>query len=471
MTIVTSTPSNLRRPGAYSEFLFQQAGQSLVPLPLRAVVVAEKTSAGTAAIETPVQVFDEADADTKGGLGALGAILCRKAFEQAKLSGASPEVWLCPIAEPGGGTATQETVTITVTTATAGTLIFTVAGRPAIVGVSAGDAQNAIASAVKSALDAMKSTIPFTASVAANVVTLVHTTKGVNGNDAAFANVQAPAGVTCTLAQSVPGAGAASITNAIQNLYDQRYNAVAISNHTTTDIAALLLERAASWGFNQRNYRHFFVGERGSLGTAQTLIAAANDYGIVVGTYEATPSLSGEIAVCDMIAEFASVAPNVNMDGQQVALYPASGAFAYTAPEIESALNSGGTPHEPSGSFSKITRLVTTATTFNSAPTETVRDIAFSRTAAFRAEQVEIQFRAGFAQQNDTPEVRTRVRDMIVGIDRAMEALGYLQDVDTLIDQIQVEKSTTTTGRYVSNAPFHVAGPLHQLVTKHVMFL
>lgn len=471
MTITTTTPANLRRPGAFSEFAFVQAAQSLIPLALRLVVVAEKTSAGTATIETPIQVFDEADADTKAGAGSLAAILCRTAIAQGKLSGASPEIWLCPIAEPGGGTATQETVTITVTTATAGTLIFTVAGRPVIVGVSAGDSANAIAAAVKSALDAMKSLIPFTAAVVSNVVTLTHTTKGVNGNDAAFANVQAPAGVTCTLAQSVAGAGAASITNAIQALYDQRYHAIAISNHTTTDITALLTEAANAWGPSQRNYRFFFVGERGSIGTAQTLATAANDYRIVIGCYEATPSLSGEIAVCDAVAEFSRDAPNANLDGERVALYPSSGAFAFTAAEIESALNGGITPHEPDGALSKITRLVTSAVTLNSAPTETVRDIAYPRTAAFRAEQVELKFKSGFKQETDTPEVRQRVRDMIVENDRAMEALGYIQDVDTFLDQIQLEKSTTTVGRYVASAPFRVAGPLHQLVTKNTMYL
>src|ERR1043166_7276498 len=97
--IVTSIPNNVRRPGAYSEFAFVQAGQSLIPLPLRAVIVAEKTAAGTAALETPIQVFDENDADAKGGQGALAAVLCRTAFQQGKLSGAQPEIWLCPIAE------------------------------------------------------------------------------------------------------------------------------------------------------------------------------------------------------------------------------------------------------------------------------------------------------------------------------------------------------------------------------------
>jgi hypothetical protein len=66
--------------------------------------------------------------------------------------------------------------------------------------------------------------------------------------------------------------------------------------------------------------------------------------------------------------------------------------------------------------------------------TETVRDIAFPRTAAYRAEQVEIAYRTRFIQESDTPELRTRVRDMIVEVSRAMEGAGYLQDVDSFLD-------------------------------------
>lgn len=471
MTIITSVPSTVRRPGAFSEFEFVEDGQSLIPLPLRFVIVAEKTSAGTATVDTPVQVFSEQEADTLGGRGSLAAVLYRTAVAQSKLSGASPEIFMCPIAEPGGGVATQETATITVTTATSGDFIISVAGRLITVGVNAGDAQNTIAAGLKAQADTLKSEIPFTASVVNNVVTFVHTTKGVNGNDPAFALIKAPAGVSCVLAQSVAGSGAASITNAVQALYDRRYHAVAISNHTTTDIATLLTERAAAWGFSQRNYRFFFVGERGSLGTAQTLATAANDLGIVVGSYEGTPSLSGEIAVCDAMAEFSRELPNANLDGELVALYPPSGALAYTGPEIESGLNGGLTVHEPDGAFSRITRLVTTSTTSNGAPIEATRDIAFPRTAAFRAEQVELAYRARFRQESDSADLRRRVLDMIIEISRVMEAQGILIDVDSFLEQTQLDRSNSPAGRYVSVAPFRVAGPNHQLITKHQMFL
>lgn len=174
--------------------------------------------------------------------------------------------------------------------------------------------------------------------------------------------------------------------------------------------------------------------------------------------------------MCDAVAAFSREAPNANLNNERVALYPASGAFAYTGPEIEAALNAGLTPHEPDGAWSKITRMVTTATTLNGEPTEAVRDLAYPRTTAYRAEQLRIGFKQRFPQANDTPETLTRVRDMTIEISRAMEALGYIRDVDALLDQTQIERSTLTAGRLVENSPFRVAGPINQLVVKNTMF-
>lgn len=471
--IVGNIPSSLRRPGVYSEFKFLAAGQSLVSVPLRVVIVAEKSSAGTAAADTPVQVYDEDDADTKAGKGSLCAILARTGLAQAKVQdGLQPEIWIAPVAEPAGGTAVQMTITFTGPATASGNLVISANGVPITVPVNSGDTATTISSAFKLQLDAVKHLLPYTAATAAGVTTVTGTTKGVNGNDNNFSTVTPVAGVTVAYATSVAGVGAAVIANAINALYDQRYHAVAVSNHTTSDCATLLTARADSWSYNQHNWRFFFMGERGTLGTAQTLQAAAADFGISVVSCEQTPSLPGQLAVATMVAFFGREAPNANMDGQRVAIAPPSGAYAYTGPEIESALSSGVTPLTPDGPFyCKIERLVTTQTTLNGAPTETVRDIQFPRTAAYHAEQIEFGWKAGFKQENDTDDVLRRQRNMIVGIDRAMEALGYLRDVDSFLDQIQVVRSGTTQGRNIASSPFRVVGPHHQLDVINTMFL
>lgn len=470
--IVTSLPNNVRRPGAFSTIKWQNALTTALN-DLRAVIVAEKTAAGTALADTPIQIFDEDDADTKLGMGSFAALGCKKAFEQGKLmGGAMPEVWCAPLTEPGAGAKATITLTITVTTAQQGDLKFRIAGRPVVAPVNAGDAQNTIAATVKAAIDATQRTLPGTASIAANVVTFTIATKGVNGNDVVADLVSAPAGVTLTIAVGAAGTGAAVITTAVQALYDKRYHAVGFSNHTTVDIGTLVTERAAAWGFNQQNYRFFFMGERGSLGTAQTLQAAANDFGIVIGTYEGTPSLPIEIAVVDMFAEFSSTRPNVNMDGQIVALYAPAASLVYTTSEIESALNGGLTPHVPEGSYSKIVRMMTSEITLNGVNTEVLRDISYPRTAAYRAELHETNFRQQFKQENVTDETLPRVRDMQIGIDRSLASQNppILRDVEAHLDEYVVALHPSVPGRVQSSSPFTPAGNLHQLDSVHVMY-
>lgn len=470
MSIPNSVPTSLRRPGADPEFQFVQSASLLTPLEQRVVVIAE-SKGGTATVEEPIQVFSEADADTKLGTGSFAALMARMAFATAKLKGSTPEIWACPIAEPGGGTATQETITVTVTTAQAGTIVLQIAGRTVNVGVSAGDSANTIASAIQSAIAAMVTTLPVTATVALGVVTCTSVTKGVNGNDVVYTVVSKPTGVTIALAQSVAGAGAASISNALAALYDQRYHATAISNHTTTDMAALILDRANAWSYTQKNFRFHFTGCTASLATAQALQAAANDFGCVVVSAEQCPALPGELAIATAVAEFAREAPNANLDGDVLPLAQPPASYAYTDAEIESALNGGVTPLTPSGSFMQIERLVTTQITYNGVPFEPLRDLAYPRTAAYLAEEVDDAFSAGFKQQVETDAVLKAARSVIIDVQRAAEDLGYIKNVDDHLGEISCEYASSPAGRLVATNPFEVAGPLHQGVFENIMYM
>jgi phage tail sheath gpL-like len=475
MGINSTVPPTKRRPGAFHEFKFVQSGQQLVPLDLRAVIVAEKTAAGTAVADVPIRVFDEDEADTKCGKGSLAALMVRKAIEQGKLSNGSPEIWVCPVAENGAGTAAIYTVTFTGPATEAGELTVTVCGLPITIGVSVGDSANTIAAAFKSKVDEYKSRLPVTASVLAAVVSLTFNTKGVNGNDVERTTVKFPAGTTVAHANPTPGAGATAITNALAALYDQRYYAIALANHAAADAAVILADAALAWGFGQKSYRFYFIGERGSLGTAETLQDSYNDYRVLISSCENCPSLPGEIAIAVAVAEFSRAAPNANLDGERLALYMPPAASAYTEPEVESALAGGVTPLTPDAPFVKIERLVTTQITMNSAPFEALRDIAYPRTSAYIAEQVDAGWLTGFKQQTyDADEetgTRPRVRDMVIEKHRAAEAEGYLKNVDSFLEQIQVELANAPTGRLVVSDPFSVADPIHQGAFVHTMYL
>ena len=477
--IVTSVPASKRRPNAYSEYKFVPAGQQLVPLPLRVVAVGVGSAAGTAAIETPVQVFDEDDADTKAGRGSDLALMLRKMFEQSALQGASPEIWAVRIAAPAG-VAAANTITVTGPATASGTLTIRVAGRPINVGVSTGDAAATIASAIKAQLDTLagEGSLPGTAGVAGAVVTLTHPHAGVTGNDVVLATESPVAGVGIAYAQSVAGTGVVDITAAIDSLYDKQYDGIAIANHAAADIADLTAHLAAAWGYSQQKPRHFFVGERGSLGTALALATAANDKGVIVLNAEGTGSTPGEVAAAGVLSWFAYEEPNINMDGQKLALYAPIASLAYTDSEIESALAGGVTPLVPTADgFLQIERLTTTATTIGGQPSEVLREPANSRTAAYMGRQIAARFASEFRRETlvtDPVEglsVLDRIRDMVISVQRAAESLGYIRDVDEFLDQVLVEEAINAPGRVNVTDPFRVAGPLHQAVFVHTMYL
>lgn len=466
--ILTTVPVSLRRPGVYSEFEFVANAQNLIALPNRIVVVAE-AKGGTAAFDQAIQVFSEVDADAKCGANTFAATGARMAFATGNLRGSTSEIWVAPVAEPGGGAQATETLTVAVTTAKAGNLTISIAGRLITAGVNANDSANAIATSLQAAIAAKGATLPVVATVGGAVVTCKPPTKGVNGNDIAYAVVEQPVGVTLTPAQSVAGAGVADPTNALNSLYDRRYHGVALSNHTTVDIALLLLARAVDWGYAQANYKFYFMGSRDSLGTAGALQAAANDFGINVTVCEQIPRTPIEIAAAVAETWFAHDAPNFNTDGEVIPLEPPPGAFAFTASEVESALNGGMTPLTPAGSFVKIERLVSTEITVNGAPFEPLRDMAYPRTSSWLAEQIAFAI-ASIQQAVETDDVLTDARDIIVEVDRAAERLGYIRDVDTFLDQIQTVFASSPAGRLNATNPHRVAGPLHQSVVHNTMY-
>lgn len=470
--IITSIPNGLRVPGAYSEIVFKSLADGLVALPQRVVIVAEKTSAGTATADAPMRVESDADADTKFGKGSMAAVLCRMARVQARYQRSEPEIYCAPVAEPVGAKATR-TFTVTATAQQAGNLEVIVGRHRVTVGVTTSDTANSIAAALKTELDKLAEVAPITATVATNVVTCTFTTNGTNGNDMSYVVAAAPAGVSVALGAGSAGTGTTAITNALAALYDRLYDAVVLANHAVGDATLALADANVAWAPGTENFRWYFFGDKTSIGSAQTLQAALNDNRALVISCEGHYALPGELAVAAAVAAFGKEKPNASLNGEELDLPAPPSAFAYTGGqtgELETLLANGITPLRPSGrGRTEIVRLVTTVVTVGGVPHEGTRDLAYPRTAAALARQVTLGY-AGFRQENMGASFMQDVRDMIVSRHRAAEAAGWLRDVDTFLEEIKVEESPSMPGRTMASAPFRVAGPAHQLFGRHIMY-
>lgn len=480
-TIDTGIPSNIRRPGVFSKFLFSLAGRSLTPLPLKMVCIGMMHSSGSASVETPYAVLDDGDGDTLFGVGSEVALMIRKAFEQGRLQGNHPQIYGIGIAEPSG---TKRTTTFTITgPATAdGNAVFRIAGRTIVVGVASGDTATTVAAALDALADAMVANLPVTSGAASGVTTFTHVTKGENGNDVDFEVVSLPSGLACVVATGAAGSGVVDVTNSLNAALALKFNGLALANRKSADVTDAKAYTALSWAYNVKKWGHVFIGDPSTLSAADTLALASNSYTVVISSCEDSPSLPGEIAAATCCKVFGTERPNANHDRAELALYPPPLASVYSAPEIETALLSGATPLIPTaqGDRLEIVRLVTTHTlTSGGSPDFATFDLATSRVAAWMADQIDAAYDRDFTGEDalevisdtDPADVRTRMRDMIVDIHYDAQEAKIIRDVDTYKSQIRVEEDESVPGRINVIDPFRVVSPLHQAAILHHAYL
>ena len=255
--------------------------------------------------------------------------------------------------------------------------------------------------------------------------------------------------------------------------------ATANANRKSADITDVKANTAEAWGYGQKRYRWIVMGDPTTLAAATALGAAANDFTVLIASYEGSPSLPGEVAAAVACYVAGKERPNANYDHGVLELYPPAASSVYTSSEIESALSAGVTPlvPTPEGDLTEIVRLVTTHVTTSSAPDYATFDLATSRSAAYVARQIDARYRAEFPQEllvtdEASPDnVLKRIKDLVVGVHRAAEDLRILRDVDDFLDQIIVEEDGVTAGRVNVANPFRVVSPLHQAVFVHHAYL
>lgn len=470
MTIEHSVPSSLRKPGEFHEFDITSAARGLVPLTDRVILMGGMSAAGDATADEPVQVFSEAEADARFGAGSEVALMVRKALEVGRRVGFQPQIWATGIADPAG-TASAQTLTIAGTATEDGDLVVRIAGRWIRVGVSTGDDANTVAAALEAAIDAQAANLPVTAGVAGAVVTCTAVITGVNGEDIKYSVEQQPAGITCTPASSAAGVGVLTYATALTNSKARSYIGLAISSHTATEVTALDTHLDECWAPAAKLWRFAFLGENGTLSTANTLAAAANDYRYCVTTYEDSPSLPGEIAAAMATIRAARQAPNYNFDYSELPIYAPPDASVYTDAEIETALDSGTTPLAPDESGQTyIVRMITTQTTVGGAPFENTKDLANPYTMVYAARQLDARF-VLFRGTNKSARVRKRMYSVAYSTLKELETLEYLQNVDDHAGELTVDDDPVVATRAVVSVPESVVPNLHQVVLVHVLYV
>ena len=474
MGINTSLPSTVRRPGQFHEFDLTSSANGLTPLDNRVELIGVMGATGTAVADDFYEIFDEIQADTLFEAGSEIALMVRKALKEARALGFAPSIWAIGIADPAGAAATFLLTVAAATVAVSTDIKFSVAGRQYLAGVTVGDDEDAVALALKAALDADLPNLPITAGVALNVATLTLNYTGVNGNDLKVTvDDVGLSGMTITPSAGVAGSGAALIATALSNSLSKFFETLAIANHVAGDITVLQTHLDAAWAGDEKRWVVAIMAENGTLGTATTLSNTANDERISIVSYEDSPEMPGNIAAAIAVHISARELPNYNWDGQETTIAVPPDASVYTSTEVESALAAGSTPLQPNDARTKteIVRMITTKTLENSNPFERAKDLATIRGLVFSTRQIDAAFGIQFKAVNKSPQVIKRMRSVAYTTSKALEVLGVMQNVDALFPQLLVETDSVVATRANISIPESIIPNLHQIAFVHVLFV
>lgn len=208
-------PASWMIPGVYTYLDLTGAGAGLSNIQKRLLLIGYKTSTGTQAPNSAVQVTGQSTADSYFGRGSDLARMVAAAISQN--GGGVLDVFCVALTEPSGGTASTHLLTFVGTATAAGSVTVTICGYKTTVPIASGDTPTVIAAAVSAAINLMLD-IPVTASPSSGTVTLIYRVKGVVGNDLpVIVDFTGTTGVKCSpgtlaYATNVGGNGSATVT-------------------------------------------------------------------------------------------------------------------------------------------------------------------------------------------------------------------------------------------------------------------
>ena len=466
---ITSIPSHLRKPGNYMAFKTDGARSGAPVVADKLLIIAQQSSAATATADEPVQVFSAAQAQTLFGAGSPAALMCKAVLEENPYVA---ELWVCPVDEDGAGVAASGTMQFTAVSVTAGTLLIKIGRHIVTVGVAADDTSNDIAAAVEAAIDADTS-LPFSASVSTDTVTLTAKVKGTHGNSWVWASEFSGSGLTVAIVQPTSGATDGDTAGAFTAVENTQYDLIAVEVSSSANLTALSDHLESVGGPLEQRPGLGFAGMTGTLSTVTTATAAVNDGSIGVAYMRGTRTHPMELAAA--YAALFSAEPDrarpLNNVRMKVAIAPDAASDYLTRAEQESCLANGCTPLEVG--VSDTVRVVRSISTYvqNDAGSDddTLIDLQTMRVLNYYRYAVRVKLEEELAQVKIASKAVTpnttdpdKIKSLLVGVAMTLQTeLGYLQEIEDNLDRFVVEEHPSVAGRVQATIPAPSVSGLH----------
>jgi phage tail sheath gpL-like len=271
MTISFNTiPSNLRVPLTYVEFDNSRAVVGTPAMQYRMLFIGQKLAAGSAAVNTLMQVATVGAAVALFGAGSMLA----RMIEQFKADNRYIDCWAIALADHASGVSATGTLTLTGPATAAGVLALYIGGDRVRVTVTAGMTAAQAATAVAAAVNA-DTTLPVTAAAVDAVVTFTARHKGTVGNDIDlrlnyYSEDALPVGIGATLAAMSAGASNPDVADAVTAMGDQWYQGIVMPYTDSANMTALEAELLSRWSGTRQIGGIAYCAYRGTHANAIT---------------------------------------------------------------------------------------------------------------------------------------------------------------------------------------------------------
>lgn len=463
-----SISPTLRVPSVIAEFNATRAQQGPSLLTYRALLIGQKTSAGTATADTLVRVTSVDQAITYGGRGSM---LHRQALAWFA-SNKSTEVWLGVLADNGAGVAATGTIVVSGPATADGTIALYLGGERIAVAVTSGDSADDIAAAIEAAIDDALD-LPVTASVSTATVTIAFRHKGLVGNTydvrhSFLDGEELPAGVGMTITavgSVVVGTTAPSLTNLIAAMADLWFHVWSHPYTDSTNLGAIETELSTRFGPMRSQDAIAITSASGSFSTLTTLGGARNSpHSVIVaqpGPSPLTPPMEFAAEVAALVALYGAADPARPFQTLAMtrAVAPAENA-QWSLDERNLLLFDGiATTLRAAGGAVQLERIITTYQTSPAGADDTayldattlltLMYIRYSLRERFKARYPRHKLandgtRFGSGQAVMTPKL---ARGEVLSLFREWESIGLVEGFDQFKQDLVVERNASNPNR------------------------
>lgn len=271
MISFNSIPVGILTPGAFIEFDNSRAVRGLPALTHRILVIGQKLAAGTAPALTVKRAISAAQAETDYGRGSMLAGM----VAAVKAANRYTDCYAIALADNDEGNPAEGVLSIGGPATAPGTLNFYLGGVRVQVGVTTGQTQQQIATAVAAAINANTQLMVTAVANSANVeLTFRHAGEAGNSYDlrANYGFGEAyPSGVTILVTPMSGGTGNPDLAALIAAIGDDQYDTIILPYTDAAALNAMDAEMLRRWGPMVMREGHVFTAVSGTVGDATTL--------------------------------------------------------------------------------------------------------------------------------------------------------------------------------------------------------